>query len=164
MKTAFWLIVFVMVTAPFGGLSAQTRDIVGKTSAEEIRTEFRVFDIYTERYQPDSTSIKFISQLQDSIEIIVMFGTWCHDSKKHLPEFMKIMEQANNPAIEVSYYGMDRDKKDPDGLSERLHLKHTPTFIIYRAGREIGRIIEEPALRFEKELVQIFKSGSRSAK
>ena len=154
---------FLVLIIPFDYALAQGPDIIGKTTAEEIRSEQRIFDIYTKRYQPDSVSVQYIAEIQDSVLILVMFGTWCHDSKRHLPEFLKIMELADNPNIGVEFYGMDRQKKDPEGVSERLGLKHTPTFIIYRAGHEIGRIVEEPTLTFEKELVQIFKTGSGSA-
>ncbi len=155
----FLLTVFCFISVT---VFAQNNDIVGPTSEEEIRSEHRVFDIYTERYTPDPESVRFLSQIQDSVKIYVLFGTWCHDSKKQIPAFMKTLEEANNPLIDVDYIAVTRKKTDPDNFYKRWDLKLTPTFVIYRAEKELGRIIEEPTKRLEEDLVEILAVGSTS--
>lgn len=141
---------------------AQNDDIVGITTEEEIRSEHRVFDIYTERYTPNPESVAFLNQIQDSVKIYVLFGTWCHDSKKQIPAFMKTLEEANNPLIDVEYIAVTRKKTDPGNFYKRWDLKLTPTFVIYQAEKELGRIIEEPTKRLEEDLVEILAVGSSS--
>lgn len=155
----FILFAFIWVLNSGSLILAQGEDIIGTTSAEEVRTEHRIFDIYTKRYQPDSTAVLYLSEIKNPIDISIIFGTWCHDTKKHLPSFFKIIEEASNPNLTVSYIGISRDKKQPEGTYERFNLTNTPTFIIYYEEKEIGRIVEQPDLRLEEELVEIIRSG-----
>ncbi|RNC83878.1 MAG: hypothetical protein ED557_08895 [Balneola sp.] len=150
------------ITFLSGSLFAQKPDLVGKTTEEEIRSEHRVFDIYTDRYTPNSESVAFLSKIEDSVKIYVLFGTWCHDSKKQIPAFMKTLEEADNPLIEVEYIAVTRKKTDPENYYIQWDLKLTPTFVIYRAEQELGRIIEEPTKRLEEDLVEILAVGSTS--
>lgn len=153
------LLVLFLVIAPSSSV-AQNQDIIGATTAEQVREEHPVFDIYTNRYTPDEAAINYLSSIEDSVQIYVLFGTWCHDSKKQIPAFMKTLEVANNSSISVDYIAVSRKKKEPENIVEKWDLKLTPTFIIYRYGKEVGRIIEEPIEKLEQDLVTILKSES----
>ncbi len=150
-----------MLFIPFES-NSQTPDMIGPTTAEEIREQHGIFDIYTKRYSPDLDAVKYLSEIQDSVTIHVLFGTWCHDSKKQIPAFIKTLEEANNPKIKVEYTAVSRKKAEPKDLVERWNLKLTPTFIIVRRNKEYGRIIEEPITSIEGDLVSILKSGKDS--
>lgn len=143
-------------------VSAQTEHIIGETTAEQVREDHPLFDVYTKRYQPDQAAIQYLSSISDSVKIFAMFGTWCHDSKRHLPELMKTLEVADNPLIDIEYLAVTKQKNDPEGIAKKLGLKLTPTFIIYYRDKEIGRIVEEPALKLEEDLVQILQSGLKA--
>lgn len=160
MKVLFVVFLFSIIGISCSDTVAQNSDIVGSTTPAEVREQHPVFDIYTKRYEPDMASIEYLSAIEDSVQIYVLFGTWCHDSKKQIPAFMKIMELTNNPAIMVQYTAVTRKKTDPEQISEYWGLKYTPTFIIYREGKEFGRIIEEPRVSVEEDLVSILESGS----
>ena len=153
----FWM---MLLTSPT--ITAQSSDIIGPTTAEQVRGEHRIFDIYTKRYTPDEEAIKYLSEIRDSVTIHVLFGTWCHDSKKQIPAFMKTLEVANNPNINVEYVAVSRKKAEPKELVDHWDLKLTPTFIIVRRGKEYGRIIEEPVTSLEGDLVSILKSGEKT--
>lgn len=141
-------------------INAQNSDIVGVTSPEEIRSTHRIFDIYIDRYEPDSTALAYLSNYDDPIDIKILFGTWCHDSKREVPAFIKTMELANNSNFNVHYIGVNREKTDGQGFSEIYNLQYTPTFVIFKGSYEIDRIIEETSDRIEIELVEILKSGA----
>jgi thiol-disulfide isomerase/thioredoxin len=141
-------------------INAQNSDIVGVTSPEEIRSAHRIFDIYIDRYEPDSTALAYLSNYDDPIDIKILFGTWCHDSKREVPAFIKTMELANNSNFNVHYIGVNREKTDGQGFSEIYNLQYTPTFVILKGSYEIDRIIEETSDRIEIELVEILKSGA----
>lgn len=159
--TLFFLFFLMMLFTPIASI-AQSPDIIGVTSAEDVREQHKIFDVYTKRYTPNSEAVKYLSEIQDSVNIHVLFGTWCHDSKKQIPAFMKTMEEANNPKINVQYIAVSRKKAEPKDLVELWNLKLTPTFIIVRRNKEYGRIIEEPITSIEGDLVTILKSGEDS--
>lgn len=155
----FFTFTLLILTLSTSWSLAQNQDLLGITSADEIRAEFRVFNIYVNRYNPDSSAVEFLKAFDASVEIKIFFGTWCHDSKREIPAFIKTMEEANNPNFVIEYVGVSRKKSDPEGIAESYDLQYTPTFIIFSAENEIGRIVEESTESIELDLVQILKSG-----
>lgn len=154
----FFLLISLVLIPSLG--FSQNPHIVGKTTSQEVREQHGVFDIYTKRYSPHTPSVTYLSEIKDSVQIYVLFGTWCHDSKKQVPAFIKTLEEANNPLIKVEYIALTKSKTDPEDEYKRWGLKLTPTFVIYRNGIELGRIIEEPKAKLEQDLVTILQSES----
>ena len=107
-------------------------------------------------YQPKEKVVKKIKKRLKNISIKSFFGTWCHDSKREVPRFYKIMELAGfDLKNNFQMVGITRGKKTPDNLQERYNIKHTPTFIFYKNGKEIGRYIEHPRETQEKDILKI---------
>ncbi len=158
MNRFYSFFLMILITIGINDL-ANAQDIIGVTSPEEIRESHRVFDIYVNRYKPDSTAIEYLKNFDESVEIKILFGTWCHDSKREIPAFIKTMELAENPKIDIEYIAVSREKSDPEGRADAYDLQYTPTFIIFSAENEIGRIVEESTESIEQDLVHILKSG-----
>lgn len=106
-------------------------------------------------YTPDSAAITTIRDKAGDVQVIVFLGTWCGDSKREMPRFFKIWDQAGIPMSKVSLYGLDRTKKDAEGLTVKWKIEYVPTFIFVRNGQEIGRIIEKPKGTLEGDIAQI---------
>ena len=77
-------------------------------------------------------------------EVIVLFGTWCHDSEREVPRLLKLLDQSEVDLQSLTLFAVDRNKTDPDGFAARLELQYTPTIIVSEDGREIARIVERP--------------------
>ncbi len=154
-------LLFLLISFPVAeAIYAQESDILGSTTVEEIRNSHRIFDIYTNRYQPDSAAVVFLNNLEEEIDIKVLFGTWCHDSKREIPAFIKTMELVENEGITFELIGVSRKKSEPGDRHNVYDLQYTPTFIIFSAEKEIGRIVEESTESIETDLVEIIKSGT----
>lgn len=107
-------------------------------------------------YEPNSKVVKKIKKSLKNITVKTFFGTWCHDSKREVPRFFKIMEAAEfNLKDNFQMIGITRGKKTPDNLQEGYNIKHTPTFIFYEKGKEIGRYVEHPKETMEKDILKI---------
>ncbi len=141
---------------------AQTADIVGETTEAQIREEFRIFDLYKERYKPDSIAVQQLSLIDDSVKIIVVFGTWCKDSKKHIPSLFKILEEADNPKIETQYIGVNFLNQDPSSAYKRFTVTGNPTILVFRNEIELGRIVEKPKISIEVDLAKILFSNPQN--
>ena len=133
---------------------AQDEFLTGPVTESQIR-EIKIFDIYTIRYQTDESSINKLNAVQDSILIDVYMGTWCHDSKREVPALFKIMETLDNPLISASYTALEYKRRGPKEIIEENNIKRTPTFIVYKNGKEVGRIIEEAKISVEADLYNI---------
>ncbi len=108
----------------------------------------------------DSTQIEehfveMIRQLSTDIDVVVVFGTWCSDSKEHVPRFLKIADLSGIAPSHISYYGVDRSKKSNDGVTDQYHIEFVPTFIFFKRGKEIGRITESPRNSLEEDILSI---------
>ncbi len=82
-------------------------------------------------------------------------GTWCPDSRREVPRFMRILDIWKFPVSMVTFIGVDNAKLSPVGEYDKLDIQRVPTFIIYKNNIEAGRIIENPTTSLEQDMVNI---------
>jgi thiol-disulfide isomerase/thioredoxin len=106
------------------------------------------------RYQVDESFLDTLkAKVGDNLKIDVYLGTWCPDSLNNVPKFIKILDLVRNPKVVVNFYNVKRKaSKDVKYYVADLKVERVPTFIFYRDGKEIGRIVENP----QKSLVEDF--------
>ena len=114
---------------------------------------------YYSAYQTDDERIgKFKEQLKDH-NILLFMGTWCSDSQREVPRFMKILEEAGFPEDQLKIVAVDkRDefyKKSPGGEEKGLNIEFVPTFIFQKDGKEVNRIVELPMATLEQDMEAI---------
>ncbi len=115
-------------------------------------------DVYdTVQVSPDV--VQLLKEADSGLDILVFLGTWCPDSKREVPRFLKIMDLAGIPATRVRLYGLDRSKKSADGLTDQYSISRVPTFIFLRQGSEVGRIVEIPQTTLEMDMLSIFAAA-----
>ena len=106
-------------------------------------------------YQPDEFIIGQIKELIDSIDIQIFMGTWCSDSRREVPRFLKIIDLIEPDQNNLQIINVDRKKTSPSHEEKNKNIKFVPTFIINGNGNEIGRIIEFPIITLESDLLSI---------
>ena len=84
-------------------------------------------------------------------------GTWCPDSRREVPRFMKILDAWNFSPGMLTFIGVDNGKLSPIGEYDQLEIQRVPTFIIYKNNIEAGRIIENPVTSLEQDMVNILR-------
>lgn len=109
-----------------------------------------------EMYEANIETLALLKKRMDCITITIVMGTWCSDSRRELPRFYKIIEQLNFPEEKVNLIAVDREKKTELVNTTELEINFVPTFIFYRNGEEIGRIIEAPVESLEKDMANIW--------
>ena len=132
--------------------------LIGLTPLGRILTLKPSYVVDGLAYKPDDAAIKAIRAVDSDTEIHVYFGTWCHLCRNLVPKLIKTLEVAANPKIKVAYYGVDEDHKEPAAELAREAVLTTPTILVIRGGREIGRIEEKVTLSLEGDLAQILSS------
>ncbi len=116
------------------------------------------FDEEYDNYEIDSEEISNIKKEMLSLEIVIVMGTWCSDSRRELPRFFKILDYVSYPSENVRIIGVNREKKGLEAETDNLNINFVPTFIFYKQGKEIGRIIETPSVTLEKDLSALLLS------
>ncbi|NUM81295.1 thioredoxin family protein [bacterium] len=120
------------------------RMLIGEFTKEELLSELSVFKTLYDQYQPSQNAIDFLKTISNDLTIELYLGTWCPDSKRDVPPFLKILSTADNSRIHCNLHGVDRSKKDKNGETVKLGINRVPTMIFYINGQEMGRIVESP--------------------
>jgi thiol-disulfide isomerase/thioredoxin len=113
----------------------------------------QLFRQYYKIYEPDMKVISQIRPLQEGIDILIVLGTWCSDSQEQVPKFFKVLDKTRFPKKNIQMICVSSGKEA--GLVDLVNydIVKVPTFIFYRKGREIGRIIETPYTTLESDLL-----------
>ena len=113
------------------------------------------FNSEYQMYEVDSTSLKSDADELRNYDITLVLGTWCSDSRREVPRFLKILDYLNYPKDKIKIYAVDRSKKGLNNEIDSLNIQKVPTIIFYKNNKETGRIIEEPKVTLEKDLANI---------
>ena len=143
-------IIFLIVFLTFHCLS----DVINKYPVGDITKKFLLeqYDEFAQKYNKFSFERPTYIETED-ITVKVLFGTWCHDSKREVPKMLKIFEAYGLEDKSISLVAVNPEKNEPITTINEFNLEFTPTFIFFRNGEEIGRIVEKP----NQSLLEDFK-------
>jgi thiol-disulfide isomerase/thioredoxin len=152
-------------TVPVTNFSDQTTWILGYFKREQLyRTPHCEWYLkgYDE-YQFNNEVVNKLSEIsKDNLKIKIVMGTWCPDSRRELPRFMRIMDLWKFPMENVTFIGVDNAKLSPVGEYDMLNIQRVPTFIFYKNNIEAGRIIENPVTSLEQDIVNILNRNGKN--
>lgn len=107
-------------------------------------------------YKPDQKTIEDIKiHLKNDVSIKLYMGTWCEDSWREVPAFVKILDQLGFDKSKMTTIMISEEKTTPEGLEKGMNITNVPTIIFYRNQQEINRIVEFPIETLEKDMFVI---------
>ena len=130
--------------------------LLGEVTKQDLQSNFKWFDERYQKYVPNDSAIKALMPIAKKLSFVVVIGTWCSDSKEHVPPFYKVISQLALNESKVKVYAVNR-KKDRILTPElkKLNFEFVPTFIVYKNKKEVGRIVEDTKISIEKDLVEM---------
>jgi dipeptidyl aminopeptidase/acylaminoacyl peptidase len=159
---------------PPGPIDAHTLDlgdygvvVMGEVTRDRILVDLPDWDGEFFDYEPDPALIGAFADHMQDVEITVLLGTWCSDSRSEIPRLWKILDQIGYPADEVTLYAVGSSRFTSDMpippellewstlIKEHYGVERVATIIFYRKGEEIGRIVETPEASLEGDLLEI---------
>ena len=160
MKTI--LLAFLVLTALGCGATEQqllkSEPFTGVISASQLITEYPLFRSAYEQYQPSSAEIAAVKSLSGK-SLIVLFGTWCHDSEREVPRLLKLLDLSGVELESLSLYGINYNKQEPTNLHQQHHLRYSPTIILLQGEDELGRVVEKPVTSLGEDLARFVTKG-----
>ena len=141
-----------------GVTTVKTKDmLVGEiTKAAFLKDPYNLwYDANHNSYTPNTATITELKKHIGDVSVSIYMGTWCSDSQQHVPSFYKILEALNFDEQKVNLIALDRGKETPDHLEKDMNIERVPTFIFYRNGKELHRIVESPMESLEKDMLKI---------
>ena len=142
-------------------------DLIGNFKLKDLKKspyDSWYFENY-DNYELDVETAKKINKLLSrKISIKVIMGTWCSDSRDNVPGFFKLMDYLKFNERRIELIGLDTDKKNPNEDELKYDIINVPTFIFYKNGEEINRIVELTIESIEKDILKILDgSGYENA-
>jgi thiol-disulfide isomerase/thioredoxin len=135
--------------------------LVGRLSQKEVASRYSWFQDGKRKYQPDDNTVRALLPYAPQLHFVVVMGTWCADSRKHVPPFYRLMGALHIPEERIELIGVDREKQSSVDLSQ-LNIEYVPTFVVLYKGKELGRIIENPRISLEADLLQLLQNPHAS--
>ena len=138
------------------------KSLVGVLSREVLSSEitFTWFAENFKAYQPNAGGLATLKNYRDSIQLLAFMGTWCEDSHFIIPRFFAMTEQAGLDPTRIVLMGVNRKKETWGDLTKPLGIVNVPTLIVFRNGKEIGRVVEYGKYgQFDRELGEIIQQS-----
>jgi hypothetical protein len=148
-------------------LSAQNKKVTDDQTGKPMLIGYCTYDAFSDtnfsswfdkeylKYKPDSSTLIQIKDKINDVDIILVIGTWCSETKEELPRLYKILNEVDYPLDEITIIAVNRDKKTEGDEITQLAIDFIPTFIFYRKDSELGRIIEMPNQTLEEDMLEI---------
>jgi thiol-disulfide isomerase/thioredoxin len=136
--------------------------LLGRITAQDLGQK-PYGEWFTEPYIDYTPNREILADLKaavpEDLEITAFFGTWCGDSRREIPRFLKLLDKMEFPGERLSIVALDREedavKRSPGGEEKGLEVYKVPTLVLSRGGAEIGRMVEHPVLSLERDLLTI---------
>jgi cyclophilin family peptidyl-prolyl cis-trans isomerase/HEAT repeat protein/thiol-disulfide isomerase/thioredoxin len=131
---------------------------IGSMTTERLLTRVPEYVELKKSYAPDTSVVELMkTYVQPDDRVEVFMGTWCPDSLREVPKFLRILDELKTQGVDLpaTFVAVDRAKQRPASLMAGKDVQKISTFIYYRGDRELGRIVERPQGVFEDDLLAI---------
>ena len=121
-----------------------TKILKGLLQRSDIEQDpsFRWFSQNMKLGQVNAAAVTAFQKNAVKFHVIVFAGTWCEDTHNVLPSFYRLVDKSGYPDSSITLIGVDRAKTTLFSLHTALNVTMTPTFIVLKDGKEIGRVSE----------------------
>ncbi len=113
-------------------------------------------DMEFSAYKPNAFACKKLIGRLQGVEIKIIGGNWCSDTRREVPRMCRVLCEAGLPADRFAYFKVDRQKKSvKNDFASEHKVNRVPEFFVYRNGKYLGSIVETPKKSLEEDLVGI---------
>lgn len=142
--------IVVVLSACANSESENSSMVIGEIGQQQLLSDYQYFQQSYRMYSLSEEEVLEIKRWPKGLHVEVYFGSWCHDSQREVPRFLKILNETAGMSSRL--IGLDYKKSEPKGTAKNHNIKYTPTFIVYRDNKELGRIIERPKVSITADI------------
>jgi len=138
--------------------------LLGKCTRERLaKAPFDTwFNKNYDSYSVDSNTANQLKPLLKHTQFLLFMGTWCGDSRREVPRIYKILDYCHIKPSQLQLINLNNSdtayKQSPEHEEKGLNIKRVPTLLLFENHRELGRIVESPAISLEKDLLAIVRN------
>ena len=110
-------------------------------------------------YNIDQFRLEACKPELENFSVLIFMGTWCSDSREHVPPFYKIADSSGLKISKLFFVPEEKKNGFYAGVDPKYKIEFVPTFIILdETGKEIGRIVETPEISLEADLCRMVQN------
>jgi thiol-disulfide isomerase/thioredoxin len=113
--------------------------LLGLKKAAELKGYSPEYTRTAQSYTPNAQALAALKQEGQPVTVRVFFGSWCGFCKRYVPYALKVDEALAGSKVKFEYYGLPRDIVS-DAQAKKYNVRSVPTGIVYRNGKEVGRL------------------------
>ena len=134
---------------------------VGPITSYTLLEHYKVF---AENKTSDETSVTDLELLDlanqlNNRKVVVVFGTWCHDSQREVPRLLNLLDKVRDHHSEVQFelelIGTAPYQLRDKNLIKKYSLTAVPTIMLFDNGQEIGRVVEHSKISLAADIVNM---------
>jgi hypothetical protein len=136
--------------------------VVGRVTREQVRQIVAQWKIVGTLEPLPANDLEELKRVRHGATVKVFLGVWCEDSKFELRQFMRLLDALTNETpFAVEFVAVDKQKRQPASEVKSNEIWYLPTFVVFRNGREIGRIVGHPPHTLERDLLLLLDGSTR---
>ena len=144
------LILLFILTLPLAA-NATFKPHSDAVTAKRLLSEHDKFAKQYQTFSPTAQDVVLMQKLAGK-ELLVLLGSWCHDSAREVPRLIKLLDESKVELSKITFVTVGYDKRDEAGIALAHDLQYTPTFIIKHNGVEVNRVVEKPSGTLAQDL------------
>ena len=113
--------------------------LLGWQTPEAISAYNSLYTTRADAYQPQAAAITELKQQSADVKVTVYFGSWCPFCQQKVPMAMRLARELAGSKVKFDFYGLPHGFSN-DEQAQRFNVKQVPTGIVFKNGKEIGRI------------------------
>ena len=137
------------------------KHLCGVFELHELEKDTLYSSWYQDNYAAMDVAVSNASWVRelDSSTVDIYMGTWCGDSKKWVPRFVRLWDDLGLDRSQLRFIALydsnEKYKQGPNGEEKGKNIHRVPTFIFKEKGEEFARIVESPRNDLITDLKQI---------
>ncbi|RMG46150.1 MAG: thioredoxin [Acidobacteria bacterium] len=113
--------------------------LLGLFSAEELLAAIPEYRRGAAAYTPRRGDLRLLATVEEPVDVEVFFGSWCPHCERYVPRLLSVARALEGEPIRFRFRGLPRDFAE-DPLARQYGIEATPTAVVRRGTRELGRI------------------------
>jgi thiol-disulfide isomerase/thioredoxin len=151
-----------------GGTPSRLREkphLLGLHPGTDLKSHDWGYAFRSHRYTPSAPVVASLRQVRTPVRVRVYFGSWCPHCSTTVPKILKLADALAGTPVQFEYYGLPMGfGNEPE--AKRMNIEAVPTGVVFRDGREVGRVSGHewgiPELALKKVLDRTAATPARS--
>jgi thiol-disulfide isomerase/thioredoxin len=113
--------------------------LLGWQTPESIAAYNNLYTQRAEAYKPQPAALADLKKQAADVKLTVFFGSWCPFCQQKVPMAMRLARELQGSKVKIDFYGLPHGFSN-DPQAQRHGVKSVPTGIVFKNGKEVGRI------------------------